>query len=164
MLAVDRVLALTVRAGAPAVVIHFQSYPALAHPSGDPGGGAQHEGVVRHVLGDHGAGADEGETPHGVTADEGRVRAERGAPAHERGAVLVLARDMATRIDHVGEHHGGTAKDVVFQDHALVHRYVVLDLDVVANDDVAGHEHIRTEATAATDPRHGTDLALVTQL
>src|SRR5437879_4169686 len=141
-----------------------QPHPALTHPARDPRGSPQHQGVVGYILRDHGPGADEGIAPNGMPADDGRVGAKGGPAAHQGRPVLVLARDVAARVDHVGEDHGGAAEDIVLENDSLVDRHVVLDLDVVADHDVAGYQHILPEVAATPDPRTWHDVAVVPDL
>ena len=95
----------------------------------------------------------------GVPADHGRVGADGRAAPHHRRPELALARDVAPRIDDVGEHHARAAEDVVLEHDALVDRHVVLDLDAVADDDVGADVHVLPERAAAADARARHDVA-----
>ncbi len=68
-----------------------QAFAVLAHPADLAGGDAGHEGVGFDVLGDDGAGGDEGVFAQGDAADEGGVGADGGA-ALDQGATVVVAR------------------------------------------------------------------------
>ena len=67
-------------------------------------------------------------SPSVDAADDRRVGADRRAAPHQRATILVLARHVAARIHHVGEHHRRSAEHIVLELHALVDRHVVLDL------------------------------------
>src|SRR5262249_27434231 len=75
------------------------------------------------------------------------------ATLHQRSLVFVLARDVAARVHHVGEHHRRPAEHVVFEDAARVDRDVVLDLDVVADGHVGRDHHVLPDIAARADAR-----------
>ena len=69
------------RAGSGAITAQGQveAFAMLAHPANLAGGDAGHEGVRLDVMGDHGAGGDEGVFAKGDAADQGGVGADGGA-------------------------------------------------------------------------------------
>lgn len=56
--------------------------------------------------------------------------------------------DVAAWIDHIGEDHRGSAKDVVFECHTSVDRDIILDLDIVSQNDTGSDHDILTEVAA----------------
>jgi len=130
-----------------------QPVAAIAHPADLFCRVAHHEGVARSAAGQHGSGADEGVGADGVPAHYCGVGADGGPGLHQRGPHLVHAGDVRPWIEHVGEHHGGPAKHVVFQGHALVHRDVVLDLAAVPDDRARADHHVLADAAVAADLR-----------
>lgn len=62
--------------------------------------------------------------------------------AHRRAHVGAVAHDLRTQADHAGENAGGDAEDVILQFHADVDRQIVLNLDIGADDNAAGHKNI----------------------
>src|SRR5690606_6996193 len=79
-----------------------------------------------------------------------------GRPAPDPGGlVLVLARNVGTRIDHVGEHARRAAEDVGFELDPFVDGHVVLDLDVVADAGARHHHDILAQVAALADHRAG---------
>ena len=64
---------------------------------------------------------------------------------------LVSTVNLAAGIDHVGEDHGWTEEDVIFQVHAAVDRDIVLDLDLVSNLGIRSDEHILTDIAVLAD-------------
>ncbi len=99
--------------------------------------------------------------PTPCAAHDRRVGADGRAPADQGRAELVLARHVAPRVHHVGEHRARTAEDVVLQRDALVHRHVVLDLHAVADHDGAADEHVLAEHAVAAEARRRHDVAEV---
>jgi hypothetical protein len=57
----------------------IQAFAVLAHPADLAGGDAGHEGVGFDVMGDDGAGGDEGVFAQGDATDQGGVGADGGA-------------------------------------------------------------------------------------
>ena len=98
-------------------------------------------------------------SPSVDAADDRRVRADRRAAPHERPPVLVLARDVAARIDDVREHHRRPAEHVVLELDALVDRDVVLDLHVVADPRAVHHDDVLAERAALADDRAAEHVA-----
>jgi len=109
-------------------------------------------------MGDNRACADKGVASYRMAADYDRVRAKRRALPDGSGPVLVFARHVTARIDHVGKHARGAAEDIVFKRHTFEDGDIVLDLDVVTDSHVSGDEHVLTENTAASDPDIGHDV------
>src|SRR3954464_2147756 len=130
-----------------------QPLAALAHPADAARRHSHHQRVGGHIPGDHAPGADERVLVERDTADHGRIRADGRALSHQRALVFVLARHVTARIDHVGEHHRRPTKHVVFEHHTLVHRDVVLNLDVVAYADAVHPYHVLSERAPLADDR-----------
>ena len=58
-----------------------QFIPFLIHFSDDPARISHNQGVIRHILGNYGAGPDQGIFPDPHTANDGNIGADTGAPA-----------------------------------------------------------------------------------
>src|SRR5690242_165780 len=136
-----------------------EALAALAHPADAAGGDAYHERVRRNVGRDDGARTNECVLAEGDAAHDRRVGADRRAPPHERGTILVLARHVTAGVHHVREDARGTAEHVVLERDALVNRHVVLDLDVVADAGAGHHDDVLPEAAALADDGARHDVA-----
>src|SRR4051812_10987348 len=130
-----------------------QTLSALAHPADSARRNADHQRVRGYVFRNDASRAHERILVESDAADDRRVGADRRSFAHERPLVFVLARDVAPRIHHVGEDHGRPAEHIVLQHHALVHRDVVLDLDVVADRHAVHHHHVLAKRAPLADDR-----------
>src|ERR1017187_5288155 len=135
-----------------------------AHPGGAASGDTHHQGVFRHILGHDGAGGNKRISANGRAAHDGRVGADRGAFADDRLLVHVPAHDFAARIDDVGQNAGRPEEDVVLDDGAGVEGNVVLDLDVVADLDMARHQDVLPKVAAGADFGVRHDVAKVPDL
>src|SRR5262249_58088408 len=71
--------------------------------------------------------------------------------------IFVLANDLTARVDHIGENHAGTAKNVIFQHDGIKDGNIVLDLHVVADLYIA-HIDILTERAIGANLRGWTDV------
>lgn len=71
-------------------------FAMAAHPADLPGRHAHHEREVGDILVDHRAGADEGIAADGGAADDGAIRAQRGALLDQVSRYSFL-RSMAAR-------------------------------------------------------------------
>src|SRR5690606_21223786 len=129
-----------------------------AHPADAARRHADNQSIVGHVARNGGAGADESVRPDGDAADQGRVGADRRTALDQGFAVLVLARNVAARIDHVGEHHARAAEDIVLERDAIVDRHIVLDTHAVADDYPVADEAVLPEGAAAADSCAGADV------
>lgn len=87
---------------------------ALAHPAMQAGRVAVAQAVIRDIPGHHCACADKAIIPQGNPAYDRRVRPDGRATLHQCGAVLVLAVNVAARVEHIGENHRRTQEGVVF--------------------------------------------------
>ena len=125
--------------------------PALADPARSPPRNAGYQRKVRNIPSDHGSSADERVAANGDAADDGGISSYRSAAHDQRLAVLILSRDVAPRIDDVGEYHAWATEDIVLDRYAFVDGDVVLDADVVAEDGATGDENALTEGAAFTD-------------
>ena len=130
----------------------------LAHPADLEGGDAGHEGVGFDVLGDDGAGGDEGVFAQGDAADNRGVGADGGAFLHQGAAVFFLADDGGAGVMNVSEDHAGAAEDVVLQGDGVVNTDVVLYLAVIADDHVVADEDVLAKGAALADARAGADV------
>src|SRR5213596_2116308 len=141
-----------------------QPFAALAHPSHAARRHAHHQRVRRDVGRHDRAGADERVLAERDAAQDRGVGTDGAAPLHARGAVLVLARHVAPRVQHVGEHARRPAEHIVLQGHAFVDRDVVLDLDVVADLRAGHHHHVLAQVAALADDGARHDVAEVPDL
>src|SRR5688572_33433883 len=119
-----------------------------AHPGDLARRVTDHHRVVRHVLVDHGAGADEGVAAHGDAADDGGVGPDRAAAPQDGFLVERVPIHLRARVRHIGQHAGGPEEYVVFDHHAGVHRHVVLDLDVGTDGHAAVHVDVLSDDAA----------------
>src|SRR6185436_6321195 len=94
--------------------------PMAAHPARATGSNACDEGIVRDVMGNHGAGAHEGVATDGHAADDGSVGADGGAPADARRLDEGAAIDRSARVDDVREDGGRSQEDVVLDQGAII--------------------------------------------
>src|SRR4029077_11221165 len=65
---------------------------------------------------------------------------------------------MAPRVDYVGEHHGRSAEDVVFQLDTRIHRHIILNFYVVADHHTGTYHHILSEIARLPDACTGHDV------
>ena len=63
----------------------YQRLATLADQTADASGDSQDERVRRHILGDHGAGANHGELPDGDAGHDHCPRPQGGTLLHESG-------------------------------------------------------------------------------
>ncbi len=148
-------------AGSAAICVEMEAFAVAAHPADLAGGVADDQGVGRHVFVDHGAGADKGIWADADAAHDSGVGADSSAFAHVGRQVIVFAVDGAAGVVHIGKHHRGTQKDIVFAGHAFVYRHVILHLHVVAEYDAVGYEYILAEVAVAAQPGAGHHMAEV---
>ena len=73
-------------------------------------------------------------------------------------------RELAARIEHVGEDHRRAAEDVILQGHPLVDRHVVLDLDMIADGDVVAHVDVLPQGALLPDLAAALHVAVVPDL
>src|SRR5256884_266623 len=141
-----------------------QPLPALTHPADSTRGHAHHQRIRRHVGGHHGTCTDECVLAQCHATDDGRVGADGAAALYEGGSILMLARHVTARVHHVGEHARRPAEHVVFERDALIDRYIVLDLGIVADPHTGHHHHVLAQVAALADHRAGHDVAEVPDL
>src|SRR5262249_24449467 len=97
-------------------------------------------------------------------AHDGGVGPDARSAAHARLLIHVSADDLAARVDDVGKNAGRPKKDIVFDDGAGVERYVVLNLDVVADQHMAGDMDVLPQDAALADLAIRHDMAEVPNL
>lgn len=114
----------------------------FVYPADLPGGIAHHERIGRHIFRNHRTGSNHAIFAEGMAADNRRIGSYRATFLQNRRAKLFLARDEGTRVNHVGEHHARSEKDIVFADHAGIDRHVVLHLAAAAQFDSRAHYDI----------------------
>ena len=142
----------------------------FAHPANLLAGHADHQGIVGHILVDHGAGTHKRISADGYAANDGAVRPQRRAFLYQGIPVFILAFYQGPGVIHIGEHHAGPTEDTLFQMHVVVDRYVVLDLAIVANGDlvtdkdILAHGHVLADASATTNMHKMPDTGTCTNL
>ena len=147
------------------LILALASDPACRDPSDDASRRADDECVIRYVCCHDGTCPDdrppsEHETRHddcagadsGAVANEDRSERPIGWPL-ERAVRLDSARDLVVR-----EHNVRPDEDAIFQPGPLVHRRVVLDLDIVTDDHVDTHEAVVPEDATSADAGLRSDL------
>src|SRR4051812_8079513 len=103
------------------------------HPAHLPRWIADHQGECRHILCHHCACTDETIFAERVSADDGRIRADRGTAAYRRAVKLVLARHVGARIIDIGEDAAWTAEYIVGKLNTVIEGHIILDLTAIAD-------------------------------
>ncbi len=96
-----------------------------------------------------------------MTADDRRVGTDRRSPTHPCLSVFVPTVDVRARVDHVGKHHGRTAKDIILEDHTGVQTHVVLNFTIVTDHHSICDINVLTKATIPSDHSLGVHMAKV---
>lgn len=122
------------------------------------------EGVVGDILCDHGASTYEGVFTYGVAADDGAVGPQSGALLDEGGANLIHLGDFRPWVIYVGEDHRRSAENAVFECDAFIYADVVLNLALIANDDIRANNNILADVAVFSYFRSGKDVGEVPNL
>jgi hypothetical protein len=122
-----------------------------AHPSCRATWDSHHETVVWDVFDDDGTRCDKRIASKGDTTDDGGISSDGGAALDDGRLVEAVAFDLAPRIGDVGQDAAGAEEDVIFDYSACVDGYVVLHLDVRADNDVIGDHGVLTKDAVITD-------------
>src|SRR5690606_33482573 len=133
------------------LAIKLQLMPRLAHPSRLFCWVTDHQSIVGNSFGHHRTRANKSVFAYVMTADDGGIRPDRGAPAHMGACILRLEVDDAPGIDDVGEYHRTAEKHVIVAYRAGVNGDVVLHFNVVAQHDLRRHDHNLTDVAVLTD-------------
>ena len=123
------------------------------------GRNARHQGIIGDVVGNDGSGGDQCAAADGVAADHRTVGSQARANAYARTRKKTVRRKMRARGVYVGKYAGRPAEDIVFQVHAFIDGYIVLDPDPVANPDTGADVDVLAEGTVTSDNGAGLDMA-----
>src|ERR1700722_1214423 len=93
--------------------------------------------MIWDVFGNHRARTDKGVFANGGPADDGGICAETRPAPDESSLIFVFPVDVASRVDHIGEAHRRTTKNIVLKLDAGIKRNIVLNLDVIPDLHVA---------------------------
>ncbi len=129
-----------------------------------PGRIAGYQGVIGDILRHDSARTNEGIASNGMAADDGAVGPQGGTFFNDGETYLVHLADLGPWVVDVGEHHGRTTEDAVFQGDALVNGDVVLDLAFVADGNVRTDDHVLTDVAVIANLRAGKDVGEVPDL
>ena len=143
-----------------AVIIEMELAAGFAHPADNPSGIPDDKSEVRHIFGYDGACADEGKPSDCNTAEDRRVGPEGGAFL-DQGFFVELGADLgifAPGVGDVGENHGRTAENVIFEGHAFIYGNIVLNFNEIADDDVVPDVDILAENAVAADAGAALDV------
>ena len=141
-----------------------QNLATFADPADLAGRNADHQGEILHVPCHHCPGGDQRRTAYRMAAYDGAVGSEGSSLAHERARVNTVYREMRPGCDHIREHAGRAAENIVFQFHAFVHGDVVLEPATVADPHIVADIDILTERTVPSDNSSPLDMAEVPYL
>ena len=132
---------------------NLQGQAALTNPTRLPCRNSKHQGVIGNVFGHYRTCSNKGVAPDCSSADNCAISAQSRALFHQGAPVFRLPVDVASGRGHVGEDHGRTAEDVVFQFNAIEERHIVLNLNVIANPHARGHVNVLPKIAFAADSR-----------
>src|SRR3954452_24426631 len=103
-------------------------------------GNTHYQRKVGDIMRDYCASGYEAVLPKRCTTNDGRICSNGSTLFDQSFLVFVLPHYMASRINHVREHHGRSAEVVVFEHNACINGNVVLYLHIVS-DGHAGADH-----------------------
>lgn len=122
----------------------------------------------RHIVDDHGAGADQApwaDRSNGIAADDRRIRSYARTFAEDCLTELPIAFALQRTVwihrggfEIVGRDAMWAHKDTVLEADAAIERYAVLDLAAIADQNARIDEHVLADGAVATDPGAGPDL------
>ena len=119
-----------------------EAFATFTDPAELTGRDSYHKGIVLDILGNNGAGTDEGRVTNGVTTDDGAVGTEGGTFLDECLGIDAVNREVGTRCRDIGEDAGGTTENIVLYLHTFIYRYIVLDANAIANADIVANVDI----------------------
>ena len=120
------------------------------HPTNESGGMANDERIITDVFGSHRAGSHECVSSSGDSTYDSRVSADGRAFLDDGLLIECMAGDLGTRIGHICQDTRGPQKHIVFDNDARVHRDVVLDFHVSADDGSGVDIHILSDYAPRT--------------
>ena len=113
--------------------IERKAKAGTGHPPYPSGRIAYHESEGSHGVRNDTAGADEGIFTNLIATDNSDISTDRRTAAHHRRAIFTLAGDERAGINDVGEDSRWADEDIILEGHAIINRYIVLDLAAIAN-------------------------------
>jgi len=140
-----------------------QYFAAFAGPANPAGRDADHQGIIRHISGYHGAGTDERVFADRMPADNGGIGADGGA-FPDQGFVIILRaalRILTAGINDIGKDHRRPTENIILKCNAFIHGDVVLNFDEVADDDVVADVDVLPDGAFLADARTGLDMTEV---
>lgn len=93
-------------------------------------------------MGYHCTCANKGVLADRGAADDGGIRAQRGAPPYQRTTVFRFPDNGGARVVNVGKNQTWTTKHIIFQRNRVIDGNVVLNLDVVSDGDIIANKDI----------------------
>src|SRR5208282_1960742 len=125
------------------------------HPSQHPRGIAGYYGVVGHVARHHAARPDDDSFTDGDAAEDGGAGANRRPAFYPRRDHLPVGLRLQRAVG------GGVGVLVVDERYVVTDEHVVFNGDALANERVARHFHVVTNAGVFLDLDEGPDLGVV---
>src|SRR5436305_320658 len=89
------------------------------------------------------------------SANDGGVGSYRSALFYERAAIFMFPFDWTARINDIGEDHRWAAKDVVFEFNSGIDRYIILNLDAIADSHARTDHNVLSEIAVPAYLRSG---------
>lgn len=98
--------------------------------------------MIRNVFIYHRSGPDKRITPQGNAADNSGIGADRRALFDQSRAKLVYLSYFRPGVVDIGKYHGRPAENAVFQSNSFIDADVVLNLAVVADNNIRPDQDI----------------------
>ncbi len=112
-------------------------------------------GMRRHLLGDDCAGTDKSVLTDGIPTDNCGIRANASASFYQGEQIVfaLVSGECGSWRANVRKDDRGATENVVFESDALIHRNIVLNLDVVADLHSWTNDHILANSASLANAR-----------
>jgi len=103
---------------------------------------SQHQRVSRHVTIHYGSRTNKSVLANSDATNNGAICAECRTTPNMSLAIFVFTSDGRARVVDIGKDHARPTKNIVFQPDGVIHRHIVLYLDVVADYNIVTNEDV----------------------
>src|ERR1043166_1840554 len=125
--------------------------PMATHPTLLSAWVSYNQGIVWDVIGDHGAGGDEGVAANCDTAENGGIGPNSSAASDQRLLVETSPAHLRARVGNISEHTRWSQEHVIFDDETRVDRDVILDFHIIADNRASIDVYVLAKDAALSD-------------